>query len=120
MATDKGYANPDLLITTEALVEQLDDRSMLIIDLRPPEAFAAGHVPHAVHLDLFGISLTDTDPAPLKSFLWIIEHLLASRGVDADRSIVIYDEQSGIRAARAFWFLEYFGHTRTRMLDGGF
>jgi thiosulfate/3-mercaptopyruvate sulfurtransferase len=34
--------------------------------------------------------------------------------------VVIYDEQSGIRAARAFWFLEYFGHDQTRMLDGGY
>jgi thiosulfate/3-mercaptopyruvate sulfurtransferase len=33
---------------------------------------------------------------------------------------VVYDEQSGIRAARAFWFLEYFGHPSVRILDGGF
>ncbi len=37
--------------------------------------------PTAVHLDLFGISLIDTDPAPLRAFLWILEHLLATRGV---------------------------------------
>jgi thiosulfate/3-mercaptopyruvate sulfurtransferase len=34
--------------------------------------------------------------------------------------VVVYDEQSGIRAARAFWFLEYFGHPRVQVLDGGF
>jgi thiosulfate/3-mercaptopyruvate sulfurtransferase len=33
---------------------------------------------------------------------------------------VVYDDQSGIRAARAFWFLEYFGHPDVRMLDGGY
>ena len=73
-----------------------------------------------MHLDLFGISLIDTDPAPLRAFLWILEHLLASRGVDASRHIVVYDEKSGMRAARAFWALEYFGHEHTRLLDGGF
>ena len=26
----------------------------------------------------------------------------------------------GIRAARAFWFLEFFGHPEARLLDGGF
>ena len=25
-----------------------------------------------------------------------------------------------MRAARAFWFLEYFGHPRVQVLDGGF
>jgi thiosulfate/3-mercaptopyruvate sulfurtransferase len=40
--------------------------------------------------------------------------------VQASTPVVVYDEQSGIRAARAFWFLEYFGHPSVRMLDGGF
>ena len=33
---------------------------------------------------------------------------------------MVYDDQSGIRAARAFWFLEHFGHPSVRVLDGGF
>ena len=41
-------------------------------------------------------------------------------GVDARTPVVVYDEQSGMRAARAFWFLEYFGHPSVRLLDGGF
>ena len=57
-------------------------KKSLILDLRPAEAFAAGHLEGAVHLDLFGISAVDTDEAPLKSFFWIIEHLLGSRGVE--------------------------------------
>ena len=118
----KGYANPQLLIATEALSERLaaGAEAPVLLDLRPAEAFAVGHIPSAVHLDLFGVSLIDTDPAPLTAFLWMIAHLLASRGVDPERTVVVYDEQSGIRAARAFWFLEYFGHTDARQLDGGF
>lgn len=129
----KGYAHPELLIDPAELAGRLgaaDGRSAegspkaipptVVIDLRPAEAFAAGHIPGAAHLDLFGISLVDTDPAPLDAFLWIIAHLLAARGVDAARPVVVYDEQSGIRAARAFWFLELFGHPDTRLLDGGF
>jgi thiosulfate/3-mercaptopyruvate sulfurtransferase len=41
-------------------------------------------------------------------------------GVDAGTPVVVYDEQSGMRAARAFWFLEYFGHPSVQVLDGGF
>lgn len=117
----KGYANPQLLTSAERLASRMeDDQPPLVIDLRPAEAFAVGHIPGAVHLDLFGISLTDTDPAPLRAFCWILEHLLASRGVGASLHVVVYDDQSGIRAARAFWALEYFGHEHTRLLDGGF
>jgi len=122
MATNpKGYANPQLLIGAAELAASLQEPDApVVLDLRPAEAYAVGHVPTAVHLDLFGVSLIDTDPAPLRAFLWILEHLLASRGVSATRPVVVYDEQSGTRAARAFWALEYFGHQHTRLLDGGF
>lgn len=117
----KDYTNPDLLIAPNALAAILRDGAapLTLIDLRPAEQFAAGHLPHAVHLDLFGLSLIDTAPAPLHAFLWMIEHLFASRGVSADRPVVVYDDVSGIRAARAFWFLELFGHPDVRLLDGG-
>ena len=120
-ARSKGYANPRLLIIPSELDQRLSDAEPpVLIDLRPAEVFAQGHLPGAVHLDLFGISLIDTSPAQLDAFLWIIAHLLVTRGVSADRTVVVYDDQSGMRAARAFWFLELFGHPDPRLLDGGF
>ena len=119
----KGYANSGLLMAPPELSGMLDaagEKQPLILDLRPPEAYVAGHIPAALHLDLWGVSLIDTDPAPLKAFMWMVEHLLANHGVTAGTPVVVYDEQSGVRAARAFWFLEYFGHPSVRMLDGGF
>jgi thiosulfate/3-mercaptopyruvate sulfurtransferase len=119
----KGFANARLLATPKGLSEMISGAGALrplILDLRPPEAYTQGHIPGAVHLDLWGVSLIDTDPAPLQAFLWMIEHVLASHGVQASTPVVVYDEQSGIRAARAFWFLEYFGHPSVRLLDGGF
>jgi thiosulfate/3-mercaptopyruvate sulfurtransferase len=117
----KEYPNGELLITPAQLSSEIGGRTpLLILDLRPPDAYTAGHVPGALHLDLWGVSLPDTDPAPLNAFMWMIEHVLAIHGVENDTPIVVYDEQSGVRAARAFWFLEYFGHPSVRLLDGGF
>jgi thiosulfate/3-mercaptopyruvate sulfurtransferase len=119
----KGYANPQLLVSARELATELDGAAgsrPLVLDLRPAEAYAAGHVPGAILINLWGLSLTDTDPAPLKAFMWMIEHVLAIHGVTASTPIVVYDEHSGVRAARAFWFLEYFGHGAVRVLDGGY
>ena len=120
----KAYANPELLVTPAELAKQYappgsTGASAALIDLRPAADFAAGHLPGAVHLDLFGISLIDTDPAPLEAFLWIAAHLFAGRGVSDDRPVIVYDECSGMRAARALWFLELFDHPQARLLDGG-
>jgi thiosulfate/3-mercaptopyruvate sulfurtransferase len=115
------YPNAQLLTTPRELSARIDaGDKLLVIDLRPPEAFAQGFIPGAVHLDLWGVSLIDTSPAPLRAFMWMIDHLFNVRGVDAATPVVVYDDQSGMRAARAFWFLEYFGHPRVQMLDGGF
>src|SRR4029450_9059752 len=92
-----GYANPQLLVTPSSLHERIGTTGPLVIDFRPAEEFARGAIPGAVHLDLYGVSLIDTEPAPMRAFLWIIEHLLATRGVDADREVVVYDECFGIR-----------------------
>ena len=121
----KGYAEPRLLVSPETLSKWLgvsgDTASPItVLDLRPAEEFAAGHLPGAVDLDLFGVSLIDTDPAPLDSFLWMIAHLLVSRGVSAETPVAVYDDVSGMRAARALWFLEFFGHSHAQMLDGGY
>src|SRR5918994_867640 len=119
----RHYVNGQLLVTPQELSSMLDGagaKRPLVLDLRPPEAYVDGHIPSAIHADLWGVSLIDTDPAPLKAFMWMIEHVLATHGVDGSTPVVVYDEQSGIRAARAFWFLEYFGHPAVRLLDGGF
>jgi thiosulfate/3-mercaptopyruvate sulfurtransferase len=116
----KGYATSLVVAPLDLSGELSSPNRPLLIDLRPAEEFAAGHIPMSVHLDLFGLSIVDTDPAPLKAFFWMIEHLFASRGVSNDVPVVVYDHTSGIRAARAFWFLEFFGHPNVRILDGGY
>ena len=114
------YTNPHLIWSVQELKDRTNEANLVVLDLRPPEDFANGHIPGARSFDIFGISLIDTRPEPLAAFLWIIEHLIASKGVSAGSRVVVYDCLSGERAARLFWFLELFGHGAVHLLDGGF
>ncbi len=114
-----GYARPELLTNPEDLNQTLGDPSICLIDTRPAEQFAQGHIPGAIHFDLFGISLTDTSPAPLRAFMAMMCHLFELRGVNLEKEVVFYEETSGMRATRGLWFLEYFGHQKVHILDGG-
>ncbi len=114
-----GYACPELLISAEELHQRLGDSALCLVDTRPAEQFAEGHIQGAVHFDLFGLSLVDTSAAPLKAFLFMIHHIFEMRGVDHNKRVVFYEQTSGIRAARGFWFLEFFGHPNVQVLDGG-
>jgi thiosulfate/3-mercaptopyruvate sulfurtransferase len=105
------------LITAPELASRLSD--VTLIDLRPAEDFAVGHIAGSTHVDIYGVSLNDSSEAPLNSFLAIFRVLFGSRGVLADRPVVIYDHESGERAARAVWLLAVLGHPDVRILDGG-
>ena len=91
----------------------------VVIDTRPAEQFAEGHIPTATHFDVWGLSLIDTSEAPLRAFMWMIGHILSYRGVTPERQVVVYEADSGMRAARAYWFLDALGHPAPRLLDGG-
>lgn len=114
------YANPHLLWSVDELKSRLQDPRLVLMDMRPPEAYSNGHIPGARSFDIFGISLIDTRPGPLEAFLWTIEHLIQAKGVNSDSTVVAYDDIAGMRSARLFWFLEFFGHDDVHMLNGGF
>jgi thiosulfate/3-mercaptopyruvate sulfurtransferase len=109
-----------MLTTPVELQRELEfPQPPVLLDLRPAEEFAAGHLAGAFHIDLWGVSLIDTSEAPLRAFMWMIGHLFSLRGVTPDHPVVVYEATSGMRAARVFWFLEYLGHPNVRVLDGG-
>ena len=116
---DKGYTNPQLLISAEELMRGLDDGSICLVDVRPTHEYVEGHIPGAIHLDLFAISLSDTSEQVFDAFMWTIAYLFKDRGIDPTKTIVWYENESGVKAARGFWFCEYLGHEDVRVLDGG-
>ena len=116
---EKQYNRDTLLITAAQLQNKIGSASLCVIDTRPAEEYAKGHIPGATHFDLFGLSLVDTTDAPLKAFMFMIHHVLELRGVSEGKEVVFYEDNSGMRAARGVWFLEYFGHPNVKMLDGG-
>jgi thiosulfate/3-mercaptopyruvate sulfurtransferase len=117
VAVRDGYPDPGYLIGARELRGRFD--AVTLLDLRPAEDFAVGHIPGSRHLDLYGVSLNDSSEAPLNAFHAIFRVLFGARGVSVDKPVVIYDHESGERAARAVWLLAVLGHPDVRLLDGG-
>jgi len=105
------------LISARELAERRT--AVTLVDLRPAEDFAVGHIEGSGHVDIYGVSLNDSSEAPLNAFLAIFRVLFGARGVRHDKPVVIYDHESGERAARAVWLLAVLGHPDVRILDGG-
>lgn len=116
----EDYVNPDLLWSPQQLQERLNDPNLRIIDTRPGERYAMGHLPGARHFNIYAINCDDTDDAPLQSFMRMWAFLLGQRGVSPENTIVFCDEDTGNTCVRGFWFLEYFGHSDVHVLNGGY
>lgn len=117
---DKGFKNPQLIVSVDELIDSVDDANICLVDTRPTHEYISGHIPGALHLDLFGLSLINTERDMFDTFIWMIAYLFQQRGIDPDKTIIWYEDISGTRASRGLWFCEYLGHTKTRVLDGGF
>ncbi|MBI4841459.1 MAG: sulfurtransferase [candidate division NC10 bacterium] len=112
----RGYAHPELLAETDWLAEHLNDADLRIVDLRSQAAYTAGHIPGAIRLD--GMKLDDSDtgyvPKPQD-----FAALMGSLGIGDKIRVVAYGDLGALWATRLWWTLDYYGHTKSKVLNGG-
>ena len=109
-----------MLISSTELMRRIEKPDLILIDSRSYKEYSEGHIPGAVNLDFFYYHWSDTSKNGIKAFEKQMENLLSFLGVTNDKTVVFYDEVSGMSAARGVWTLMYFSHPYTFMLDGGF
>jgi len=102
----------------------LDVRWRLAGSPGPPGivAYRAGHLPGAVFVDLDRDLSGAPGPGGRHPLPEAAAFQLAMRraGVSDGRDAVVYDQADATAAARGWWMLRYFGHSRVRVLDGGY
>jgi thiosulfate/3-mercaptopyruvate sulfurtransferase len=111
-----------------ALDLQARRSTIRLLDVRPGDAYAAGHLPGALHAELerhlSTASAPGHDPArggrhPLPTVTAFAAQL-GAWGIGPDTEVVAYDASGGGNAAaRLWWMLRALGHARVAVLDGG-
>ena len=114
----KGYAKPDVLVTTSWLAEHLHDPNVRIVESDEDVLlFDTGHIPGAQKVD-WHLDLNDPvvrDYVNREQF----EELLRSKGIDDSTTVVFYGDKNNWWATYAFWVFRLFGFTNSKILDGG-
>lgn len=126
------------LIDVPTLLQRLaGSRPPVLVDARCPpvvaggdrlagrKAWAAGHLPGALHADLeteLAAAVTQVSAAgrhPLPDEAGFV-HRLGQWGIGPDTPVVVYDADDGsMAAARLWWLLRLLGHREVAVLDGG-
>ena len=123
------------LVTTDWLQVHLNDPAIRVVDIRGHVApasdplphyfnhqadYARSHIPGAVFIDWVHEITDPADPrhaqvAPPERFA----EVMTRNGIGDDTFVVAYDDAAGMFAARLWFILNYYGHTKVAVLDGG-
>lgn len=118
-----------VLVTAEELAAALEgDNPPVVLDVRwklggPPGhgEYLTGHIPGAVYVDLDDELASHGEPTDGRHPLPSAEALTdAARrwGINSGDTVVAYDGEGNMAAARAWWLLRWAGLADVRLLDG--
>lgn len=109
---------PDLLVSAEWLERSIARPNVAVLHFGTQAGYDAGHVPGARFVNLAalqptqnGIALMLREPSELRA-------ALEAAGVSTSSHVVVYGDDF-VQGARGFLILEYVGHPRVSLLDGG-
>lgn len=107
------------LLEPEQLEASLKDDDLIIVDLCHSALYQQKHVPGAVHLSGSHL-ISGAPPAPgacpsTEQLSKVINYL----GIEANKRIVIYDDEGGGWAGRMAWTLDLMGFNNWHYLNGG-
>jgi thiosulfate/3-mercaptopyruvate sulfurtransferase len=119
------------IVNQEWLFEHGTDEDVVIADCRfalgnltaGRDAYAVDHIPGAVYFDLeqdlSGPKSTHGGRHPLPAW-GEFARKLGQAGIGNGTTVIAYDDQGGAMASRLWWMLQYLGHKRVYVLDGGY
>jgi thiosulfate/3-mercaptopyruvate sulfurtransferase len=113
-----GYANPEVLVSTDWVVQHLNDPNVRIVESNEDALlYPSGHIPGAVEVDW----TSDLNHQIVRDYIGKADfEALASRiGITRDTTVVFYGDKNNWWATYAFWVFQLFGHTNAKILNGG-
>ena len=114
----RGYANPDVLVSTDWVAEHLHDPYVRIIESNEDQLlYPSGHIPGAVQVDWE----KDLNDQIQRDYLnkELFEKLMSKIGVTPETTVVFYGDKNNWWACYAYWVFKLFNHKHAKIMDGG-
>lgn len=105
------------IISVEELAELIEKGDVIVVSARKSADYSKVHLPGAInlwHQDLY----KDGEVKALCKAPDELAAILGEKGIDPEKTIVVYDDGKGKSAGRIYWILKYMGCKDVRVLDG--
>ena len=117
--TETFLALSGLVVTPGWLESRLDHPNLRLLDVRSAEAYAEGHIPGAVRVELSTLSREVDGVGGMLLPPDEYSARMSELGVDEGKIVIVYDDNWGMPAARVLWGLRRYGHANVALLNGG-
>ncbi|MBM7556417.1 sulfurtransferase [Halanaerobacter jeridensis] len=125
VAADRGYANPEMVISAEELHSDLESgEDIAILDVTNKMNYTKAHIPGAV--SIWGGEMATTNQVKGEDVKGLIlppqefEDVMEEKGISNNTRVVVYDHSGGLWATRVWWMLQVYNHQgQVQLLDGG-
>lgn len=116
-----GWVNPGLLVDADTVKANIDKPDWVVIDARDLKDYLDGHIPGAISLGNRGKKALRDTTARVFNDISRYESILGKVGIDNNTHVVFYhgDLKTMDDASVGFWVLEYLGHDKVHVLEGG-
>jgi thiosulfate/3-mercaptopyruvate sulfurtransferase len=109
----------EYIIDAEDAITLLQAENTVLVDTQGSSEYKEAHCTGAVNISRANIVVNKPYPnmlAPAKQ----MEQILSARGISKDSTILIYDNNKNMDAARLWWSLLIYGHDNAKVVSGGF
>jgi len=115
---ERGYTQPNVLVSTEWVEQHLDDSNVRLIECDEDLLlYEVGHIPGAVKIDW----VSELNDPLTRDYVdhSRLQELLRAKGVNSDTTIVLYGDKNNWWATYSFWVFRLFDMANLRIMDGG-
>lgn len=121
IAQAADWANPGLLVDAETVKANIDKPDWVVVDARDLKDYVKGHIPGAISLGKRAKKALRDPTSRVFQDVSKYEKLLGKVGIGNNTNVVLYYD--GLKtitdATVGFWVLEYLGHDKVYLLNGG-
>ena len=122
---ETGYfPNARFITDAQWVKSHLDDKNLVIADVRSDKYFDGSLIPGAIRLDWSEFRFNDTGNNLAETFAGVkqAQEILGLHGITREDTIVLYDSverDGGATASYVFWVLDVLGHENKKILERG-
>lgn len=114
------YANPDLLVDTAWILENPDELEFKLVHIGGDlEDYVTAHIPGALFVTLSELNNPEDAITGQIGTSEQVAATLGKLGITTEDVLVLYDDNTNLLAARAYWVLKYYQHANVYIYNGG-